>query len=1219
MIAHKQKRTKVFISYSSKDANWLERLRTHLQPLERDHKIEIWDDTKILPGSNWRAEIEKSLQSAKVAVLLISADFINSDFITKNELPPLLEAAEREDAVILPIIVSPIRKTAAILQYQTVNDPSRPLISLRRQQQEEVFVEVADRIVTLLAALPKPDRQGAITTRATYRDFDLRLYRKDGGCFVELTASPSESTSGPEPFELPEQKVADWSDSIRMGPAARRACRYFGMKLFDALFPQPIRAIWEKCDGFYPSLRLRLDIRDPELESIPWEMAYNGHYHLAMAPQRPIVRYLYNNHPNQQPENIEALNILMVILSPPDQSLPLRMAKEVEYALHSLRDRGIIGRLEIRRSATLKELRQELENEYHVLHYTGPLDTEENLLPMTTGSKLGPLHRIDIETLSYLVQDTSIRLLTLQHCEASHSQSLNPLPGIGQTAFKLSIPAIVAMQNAISGEIAAEFFNEFYKALARGNALEHCMFKGRMAVMAHASLDQPDWASPVLYSSAPEGLLWQFSYGSQPHRWPQISPGAAPDSEMNRYHARDSLTMPSVKTQAVLHNLTNPDYVCFVNRETEIQRIIEAIDPQSRISAITITGIGGVGRSALAHEIARRCLDFSEQNVGDPRRFHGIVWASAQRVSLSSGEAIRPKKLIKWSLDDLYATIASVLKKQPLLQASPYERNAVMEDFLREGRYLLILDDADDIEEDQQLLEFLKNLPLPTKAILTSNCRLEIGGVEVPLFSLNEQESLQLLRSDARAARVDAVEQASTLELQNLIIESDGLPIALRWAVSQLRDSGQQVSWVVNQLAKAHRSQLVEYCLDRSIKKLTADEFSLLLAFALFPRPTQLEEAGKAAGISPENFNQSLNRLIQLRLLQHDHGSERYLMMLMTRYYALRQMDNTYKFKQEATRRAVGAMRAAALSNGGVSNWEGYERLESELENFMWAAQQAYDSQEWQTVIDFRKAMCDLVNIRGYWNEALKLGELAFDAAARISDYSDQAWCTIYPFGQTHFHRGKYDEAQRWCEKGLAMFQQQCDTYGIIAAERYLGRVMQAKGELDRAEILFSSGLEKALSLNPCNRAYNQEANLRASLADLAESQGRYDQSRRGYEQALALFRRTRSQTGVATMLQNLGDIARITGNYDQAERLLRESLQTLQGTGWISRKARVIYSLALLAEETFNLTEATELLLQAKAEFQTLSAVADQARTDAALTRVSTALAYQRIQKGKA
>lgn len=142
------KRTKVFISYSRKDAKWLDRLQVHLKPLERVGEITRWDDTLIKPGEKWREAIERALAEARVAVLLVSADFIASDFINKDELPPLLAAAESEGVLILPIVLSPCRfeETESLSRFQSVNKPSQPLSVTTGARREAVFVKVSRAI-----------------------------------------------------------------------------------------------------------------------------------------------------------------------------------------------------------------------------------------------------------------------------------------------------------------------------------------------------------------------------------------------------------------------------------------------------------------------------------------------------------------------------------------------------------------------------------------------------------------------------------------------------------------------------------------------------------------------------------------------------------------------------------------------------------------------------------------------------------------------------------------------------------------------------------------------------------------------------------------------------------------------------------------------------------------------------------------------------------------
>jgi hypothetical protein len=135
----------IFISYSHKDRRWLDRLKVHLRPIERDGKIDVWDDTRIATGANWREEIRSSIAAAQVAVLLISADFLASEFIASNELPPLLHAAKRRSCAILPIILSHclFSEIQDLREFQAVNSPGSPLRAMRVADAEKVLSQVA--------------------------------------------------------------------------------------------------------------------------------------------------------------------------------------------------------------------------------------------------------------------------------------------------------------------------------------------------------------------------------------------------------------------------------------------------------------------------------------------------------------------------------------------------------------------------------------------------------------------------------------------------------------------------------------------------------------------------------------------------------------------------------------------------------------------------------------------------------------------------------------------------------------------------------------------------------------------------------------------------------------------------------------------------------------------------------------------------------------------
>ena len=118
-----------------------------LMPLVRKDLIKIWADTQIEPGVEWREEMKNALASAKVGVLVVSPNFLASDFIAKHELPPLLEAVKQEGVIILWIAVSAsMFHETEIAIYQCVNDPSRPLDSLKSAQLNKELVQICEKI-----------------------------------------------------------------------------------------------------------------------------------------------------------------------------------------------------------------------------------------------------------------------------------------------------------------------------------------------------------------------------------------------------------------------------------------------------------------------------------------------------------------------------------------------------------------------------------------------------------------------------------------------------------------------------------------------------------------------------------------------------------------------------------------------------------------------------------------------------------------------------------------------------------------------------------------------------------------------------------------------------------------------------------------------------------------------------------------------------------------
>ena len=148
-------RNKVFISYSREDRSHLERLRVHLKPLERAGLIDAWADDRIRVGDRWKDKIEMALLNARIAVLIVSADFMASDFIINNELPPLLTAAKNNGTQILPVIVGYCRfaRDKNLNIFQAINDPAQPLSSFDQDERDRVYDQVAQAVEELVGSV----------------------------------------------------------------------------------------------------------------------------------------------------------------------------------------------------------------------------------------------------------------------------------------------------------------------------------------------------------------------------------------------------------------------------------------------------------------------------------------------------------------------------------------------------------------------------------------------------------------------------------------------------------------------------------------------------------------------------------------------------------------------------------------------------------------------------------------------------------------------------------------------------------------------------------------------------------------------------------------------------------------------------------------------------------------------------------------------------------
>ena len=148
---------KVFICYAREDEALLLILKKHLRPLQRQGLITLWNDRNISAGTDWAQEIAKQLNSAQIILLLISPDFIDSDYCYSVEMQRAMTRHEQKQAQVIPIILRPVYwHNAPFGKLHALPTDAKPVTSANWKTWDEAFFDVAEGIHKVLIQLNVP-------------------------------------------------------------------------------------------------------------------------------------------------------------------------------------------------------------------------------------------------------------------------------------------------------------------------------------------------------------------------------------------------------------------------------------------------------------------------------------------------------------------------------------------------------------------------------------------------------------------------------------------------------------------------------------------------------------------------------------------------------------------------------------------------------------------------------------------------------------------------------------------------------------------------------------------------------------------------------------------------------------------------------------------------------------------------------------------------------
>jgi tetratricopeptide (TPR) repeat protein len=666
------------------------------------------------------------------------------------------------------------------------------------------------------------------------------------------------------------------------------------------------------------------------------------------------------------------------------------------------------------------------------------------------------------------------------------------------------------------------------------------------------------------------------------------------------------------------HNLPARGCTRLVGRKAEVQQLLEWLSFEHSMPRIAIQGMGGVGKTTLLLEVAHQCLQASQaaqqgdsasatKVVRSPQGlpiFEAIAFTSAKTQHFTDC-GIVPRFRQEGTLREILRTIARTLHCPDKPSASFAEAGDQILRCLEHQRMLLIVDNLDELEERQDVLSFLYELPATVKVVITSReC------TPFPMIRLNAlppTEALHLIQHQTREQGM----QLNLGESQMLYQSTGGIPAAIVYAIGQLT-LGYELQEVPSRLQQPD-GDFSRFYFERAIQSLQGTPaHSLLLALALFSKPPVREAICAIAAVTDSSVaTEGFVRLLQLSLIQLQRG--RYVMPPLTRRFVLAKLTADRECQQSMRDRWVQWYLKLAREQGDKDwkEWQDYSALEQEWENItdaiewciahdrypevcqLWRNVKCYTYSQgyrqsrlscWDTPLDWLSWMIQSAQTRKDWatlaelmgDRAWKLtlleqpqhlltASILFTQAWELRQHQPISWQIELAthIAEWHLQQQQFSLATQWLNQGRSLLEDSqlipsCATRYSLLIDYYQGEIHYKTGNYTESQTLFQQ------------------------IADQAQ--------KIGWQRALFLAK------------DFLADIAIKQGNLGEAKQLLTEGLQVAEAQqDWCSR-AYTKRSLAQLEQKQGRLKVAQRWATEAKEEFETLGMIPEAQETQALL-----------------